>query len=244
VREAWDAREDIGEDVDVVYSDEDIVVANKPSGLLCVPGVSIKDSLATRVAKLYHHDRIDKMICHRLDMHTSGLVVLARSDQALKDLHAQFRERRVGKRYCAMVWGSLGPSCEGEVDLPLGPVRDDPPKQQVDVSTGKPSVTQWRILERLRGKTRVALVPVTGRSHQLRVHMAALGHPILGDYFYAHEEARGMASSLLLHAERLSCESAFLNPPPFCAANSIAPNPPVLHPITKEPLSFHIPPSF
>ncbi|CAM9579719.1 unnamed protein product, partial [Ascophyllum nodosum] len=209
--------------VDVLYLDDDIVVVNKPSGLLCVPGRLDKDSLATRsvVALELGHYRVDRMIVHRLDMATSGVVVMARSEAALKDLNRQFRDREVRKRYLAMVYGVL-PADEGEVDLPLCRNTGCPPLHMVNYEYGKPSLTQWRVLARTADRTRVEMIPVTGRSHQLRLHMDAIGHPILGDHFYGTKESLAMADRCLLHAHTLCLR----------------------HPITGEPRMFLAPCDF
>ncbi|CAM9190554.1 unnamed protein product [Ectocarpus sp. 12 AP-2014] len=152
--------------LDILFVDEEIVVCNKPSDLLCVPGRIEKDSLATRAALELGHYRVDRMIVHRLDMATSGCVIMARTDAALKDLNRQFRERQVRKRYVAMVHGVLWAD-EGEVDLPLCRNRGCPPLHMVNFEHGKPSLTKWRVLERAADRTRVELIPVSGRSHQL-----------------------------------------------------------------------------
>lgn len=188
--------------VDVLYVDDDIVVVNKPSGLLCVPGRVEKDSLATRTALELGHYRVDRMIVHRLDMATSGVVVMARTDAALKDLNRQFRMREVRKRYVAMVHGVVSAD-EGEVDLPLCRNAGCPPLHMVNLEHGKPSLTQWRVLERAADRTRVELIPVSGRSHQLRLHMDAIGHPILGDHFYGTKDSLELADRCLLHAKTL-----------------------------------------
>ncbi|CAM9686529.1 unnamed protein product [Discosporangium mesarthrocarpum] len=192
----------VPKELETIHLDEDIVVVNKPSGLLSVPGVQDKDSLATRVAMEMGHYRVDKMVVHRLDQATSGVMVLARTQKALVELHKQFRERTVAKRYIAVVMGHL-PAEEGEVDLPLKRNCECPPLHKVDVELGKPSLTRWRVIERTAKTTRVELTPVSGRSHQLRIHMDAIGHPILGDHFYGTRASLAMANRCLLHAERI-----------------------------------------
>ncbi|CAM9691346.1 unnamed protein product, partial [Choristocarpus tenellus] len=152
--------------VDIIHIDDDIVVVNKRSGELCVPGVYDKASLATRVAKELGHYRVDKMVVHRLDQATSGVLVMARNQDALVDLHRQFRDRTVSKRYTAVVLGQLTAE-EGEVDLPLCRNKDCPPLHMVHMELGKPSLTKWRVTERRGETTRVELIPVSGRSHQL-----------------------------------------------------------------------------
>nr|WP_155847838.1 pseudouridine synthase [Asticcacaulis benevestitus] len=177
-----------------------MLVAEKPAGLLSVPGrlPQHKDCLITRLQSLYP----DALTVHRLDMATSGLMVFARGPEVHRTLSKAFADRQVDKRYIAVVAGDL--SADGEVDLPL--IKDWPnrPRQMVDHATGKPSLTRYRILGRGEGTTRIELEPVTGRTHQLRVHMMAIGHPILGDDFYAPPEIEALSPRLLLHAERLS----------------------------------------
>ena len=184
----------------VIYIDDHMLVAEKPAGLLSVPGrlPEHKDCLITRLQTVYP----DALTVHRLDMATSGLMVFARGAEAHRTLSKAFANRQVDKRYIAVVAGEL--SVDGEVDLPL--IRDWPnrPRQMVDHATGKPSLTRYRIVERGEVTTRVELEPVTGRTHQLRVHMMAIGHPILGDDFYAPPEIEALSPRLLLHAERLS----------------------------------------
>lgn len=176
-----------------------MLVAEKPAGLLSVPGrlPGNKDCLITRLQADYP----DAMTVHRLDMATSGLMVFARSTEAHRILSKAFADRRVSKRYVAVVAGEL--KGEGEVDLPLITDWPNRPRQMIDHDIGKPSLTRWRVLEDGPGTTRVELEPVTGRSHQLRVHMMAIGHPILGDVFYAPPEIERLSPRLLLHAARL-----------------------------------------
>ncbi|CAL4867072.1 Dual-specificity RNA pseudouridine synthase RluA [Asticcacaulis sp. MM231] len=184
----------------VIFVDDHMLVAEKPAGLLSVPGrlPQHKDCLITRLQSLYP----DVLTVHRLDMATSGLMVFARGPEVHRTLSKAFADRQVDKRYIAVVAGDL--SADGEVDLPL--IKDWPnrPRQMVDHATGKPSLTRYRILGRAEGTTRIELEPVTGRTHQLRVHMMAIGHPILGDDFYAPPEIEALSPRLLLHAEHLS----------------------------------------
>lgn len=187
----------------VIHADEALVVADKPAGLLAVPGrgeaglVNLASQLGQRFA--------DVQIVHRLDMATSGLIVFARGADVQRRLSAAFAERRVHKRYVAVVEGEVADD-EGAIDAPL--VADWPhrPLQKVCGMTGKPSLTHWRVLARGAGWTRLSLVPVTGRSHQLRVHLRHIGHPIRGDGLYGALPERG--PRLLLHAEALG----FLHP--------------------------------
>ena len=184
----------------VLYADAHMLVAEKPAGLLSVPGrlPENKDCLITRLQTDYS----DALTVHRLDMATSGLMVFARGAEAHRTLSKAFAERRVSKRYIAVVAGRL--QGQGEVDLPLITDWPNRPRQMVDHDMGKPSLTRWRGLEAAEGTTRVELEPVTGRSHQLRVHMMAIGHPIVGDVFYAPADIEVLSPRLLLHAERLS----------------------------------------
>ncbi|CFQ90841.1 ribosomal large subunit pseudouridine synthase A [Yersinia frederiksenii] len=177
------------------------MVVNKPSGLLSVPGRAPenKDSVMTRIQADFPHAES----VHRLDMATSGVIVVALTKAAERELKRQFREREPKKSYVARVWGHLAQD-EGLIDLPLICDWPNRPKQKVCYETGKSSQTEYLVLSRdTDGSTRVKLSPITGRSHQLRVHMLAIGHPILGDRFYAHPEAKAMASRLQLHAQEL-----------------------------------------
>ncbi|EPB4303279.1 bifunctional tRNA pseudouridine(32) synthase/23S rRNA pseudouridine(746) synthase RluA [Yersinia enterocolitica] len=185
----------------VLYQDQHIMVVNKASGLLSVPGRAPenKDSVMTRIQA----DFPTAESVHRLDMATSGVIVVALTKAAERELKRQFREREPKKSYIARVWGHLAQD-EGLIDLPLICDWPNRPKQKVCYETGKPSQTLYQVLSRdADGSTRVKLSPITGRSHQLRVHMLAIGHPILGDCFYAHPEAKAMASRLQLHAQEL-----------------------------------------
>ncbi|WP_347254826.1 bifunctional tRNA pseudouridine(32) synthase/23S rRNA pseudouridine(746) synthase RluA [Leminorella grimontii] len=185
----------------VLYQDDHIIVVNKPSGLLSVPGKAPehRDSVMARVQR----DFPAAESVHRLDMATSGVMAVALTKAAERELKRQFREREPKKSYLARVWGHLEKD-EGLVDLPLICDWPNRPKQKVCFETGKSAQTEYRVLSRdADGTTRVLLMPITGRSHQLRVHMLALGHPILGDKFYAHPEAKAMAPRLLLHAREL-----------------------------------------
>nr|WP_010132357.1 RluA family pseudouridine synthase [Microbulbifer agarilyticus] len=193
--------------LDVVYSDAHLLVLDKPSGLLTVPGrdPAHKDSLALRAQQEYPQ----ALIVHRLDMDTSGLVVMALGTEVHRQLSLLFQNRQVEKSYLARVWGEPEQS-EGEVDLPLICDWPNRPRQKVCFESGKPSLTRWQKLDSDGRTSLLQLTPVTGRSHQLRVHMQALGHPILGDPFYAHPEARAAASRLLLHAQELGFEHPVL----------------------------------
>jgi tRNA pseudouridine32 synthase/23S rRNA pseudouridine746 synthase len=185
-----------------LFSDEYLLVLAKPAGLLAVPGRTEPDCLAARAQAQFP----DALVVHRLDMATSGLIAMGRGAQAQRSLSIAFAERRVHKRYVAVVAGRLEPPPGGwgEVSLPLRCDWPNRPRQMVDPVQGKPSLTRWRVLAHEDGATRVELEPVTGRSHQLRVHMAALGHPILGDELYAPADVLARSPRLLLHAAELS----------------------------------------
>jgi len=186
--------------IECIYADDQLVVVNKPAGLLSVPGrgPDKQDCLWHRVQQQYPTARI----VHRLDQATSGLMVLALNADSHRALSIQFQERIPEKRYQAVVQGEPVQN-EGEVDLPLRCDWERRPRQMVDFEQGKPALTRWRCIERLGNRSRMLLLPHTGRSHQLRVHMLAMGHPILGDEFYAPPAALELAPRLLLHAEQL-----------------------------------------
>ena len=181
----------------VVHADDRLVVIDKPAGLLSVPGRTEPDCASARVQVLYP----DALIVHRLDQATSGLLLFARGAQAQRELSADFAERRVGKVYVAIVAGRL--EGEGLIDVPVGADWPNRPRQQVDLEHGKPSQTRWRVLGPQGQHTRVALEPLTGRSHQLRVHLAHLGHAMLGDTLYAAPDIAAASPRLLLHASEL-----------------------------------------
>ncbi|OIQ24214.1 bifunctional tRNA pseudouridine(32) synthase/23S rRNA pseudouridine(746) synthase RluA [uncultured Vibrio sp.] len=187
--------------IDIVYEDEDILAVNKPSGLLSVPGRLAEhyDSMWSRLVEKYP----EIQVVHRLDMSTSGLMLLAKNKEAERSLKKQFQYRLTHKIYYARVWGHIEPQA-GEVDLPLICDWPNRPRQKVCFEDGKPSQTGYQ-LAKLEAQTSVVrLLPITGRSHQLRVHMQALGYPIVGDEFYATPEAMAHSSRLELHAAELS----------------------------------------
>ena len=208
----------------VVYSDAAMLVLEKQAGLLSVPGrgEEKQDCLSSRVQRRF----TDALVVHRLDMATSGLMVMARGVGSQRTLNHAFAQRTVKKRYVAIVDGQLRSSSEtwDVVDLPI--VLDWPnrPCRVIDPQTGKPSVTRWRILSHIPSDqtTRVELEPVTGRSHQLRVHMLALGHPIVGDALYGSPRVQALATRLLLHACSLELH----------------------HPVTNQPMRFLSAPQF
>ena len=199
------------EEVLVHYVDNDILVVDKPSGLLSVPGRIVKDSVLHRVM----FDHPDAVTVHRLDLDTSGLMVLALSKSAVRNLNRQFRDRSIKKNYLADVWGKVDED-SGQVDLPISPDPFKRPNQLVDYESGKAALTLFEVLERGSLSTRLKLSPITGRTHQLRLHLASIGHPILGCDLYAHEEAFKVSDRLMLHADYMA----------FC------------HPVTEEPIEF------
>ena len=190
--------------LDLVYRDDYIAVVNKPSGLLSVPGNQPQyyDSAMSRVKEKYGFCEP----AHRLDMATSGILLFALSKAADRELKRQFRERELKKYYQALVWGHLEQD-HGVVELPLICDWENRPRQKICFERGKRAVTFYDVLQRYpNNTTRVKLTPITGRSHQLRLHMLALGHPILGDKFYAHPQAKALSPRLCLHAESLQIQ--------------------------------------
>ena len=187
----------------LIHVDRSLIVVDKPVRLLSVPGRG-PDKQDCLIACL-RDEFPDALIVHRLDYDTSGLLVLARGAKMHRAMSLLFQERRVEKRYVAVVEGRPAKD-EGEIDLPLTVDWPNRPLHKVDFEHGKPALTRYRVLghDDARHTSRVALVPETGRTHQLRVHMRSLGHPILGDPLYAHEDARSRADRLLLHAEWLA----------------------------------------
>lgn len=187
--------------ISVIHRDADILVLDKPSGLLSVPGrdPALSDSLATRVQKQFPQ----ALMIHRLDKDTSGVVLMSLNRKAHAKIAAQFENRTTEKSYIAVVWGTVADD-EGLIDLPLAIDPDSKPRHRVDRDNGKPAQTRWQVLERGENTTRLRLFPLTGRTHQLRVHMKAIGHVMLGDEFYADGAALSAADRLLLHAEELA----------------------------------------
>jgi tRNA pseudouridine32 synthase/23S rRNA pseudouridine746 synthase len=204
--------------VTIIHRDDDLLVLDKPSGLLTVPGrhPALADCLARRVQERF----ATALVINRLDKDTSGLVLMSLNRKAHAAVAAQFEGRTVSKSYIAEVWGRVDEK-EGLVDLPLAIDPDNKPRHRVDHVNGKPAQTRWRVLGYGENSTRLELVPLTGRTHQLRVHMKALGHVILGDEFYADGAALAAADRLLLHAQELSFrhpngeDVTFIAPVPF-----------------------------
>ncbi len=185
--------------LDFLHDDAELVAVNKPDGLLSVPGKGphLADCLMSRLLAVYPH----ALLVHRLDRDTSGVMVFALTPHAQRHLNQQFQTRTARKAYVARLSGRLEPKT-GTVDLPLIVDWPNRPRQMVCHDTGKSSTTDWRVLCYEDGATRVRLTPQTGRTHQLRVHMQALGHPILGDPLYADGAARDY-DRMMLHAEEL-----------------------------------------
>ena len=203
-------------DIEIVHEDAALIVAVKPAGLLSVPGrgPDKADCLQSRLAERFG----EVLTVHRLDMETSGLIAFARTPEAQAELSRAFRERAVEKRYVAHVAG-VPAERSGEIDLPLITDWPNRPRQTVDHETGKPSLTRWRVLETADKAARLELEPITGRSHQLRVHLAAIGHPILGDSLYAPAPVQATSPRMCLHA----CRLGFAHPVDGCALDFVRP---------------------
>ena len=219
---------------DIIFENDHILALNKPTGLLSVPGIGPEkaDCLAARVQTTFPEARI----VHRLDRDTSGVIVMARDKDTHRELSRQFQDRETQKRYIAIAAGEMVER-SGEIDLPIRKDLDDTPRQIVDFEHGKASLTRWSacsedirqdsnfdftFFDRDFPHTRLELRPVTGRSHQLRLHLKSIGHPILGDDLYAPPDARDAADRLMLHAEYLM----------------------VTDPYTASPLEFEVPSPF
>jgi tRNA pseudouridine32 synthase/23S rRNA pseudouridine746 synthase len=184
--------------LEIVYEDESLVVVNKPSGLRSVPGVNVRDSVYTRLKDRWGDT--EPLIIHRLDMDTSGLLVVAKTQEAHRHIQRQFLKRTVSKRYTALLSKVIDQS-EGEIDLPLSADVFNRPRQLVCFTTGKKSVTKWKVVKRYESMTRVDFWPLTGRTHQLRMHSAhelGLNAPIVGDDLYGTASER-----MYLHAAQL-----------------------------------------
>ena len=183
----------------LLHQDHQVLLVDKPAGLLSVPGKGegLADCLLARVQAVFP----DALLVHRLDRDTSGVMIFALTPHAQRHLGLQFENRQVKKTYVARVWGEMAQR-EGTVDLPLIVDWPNRPRQMVDHENGRPAQTDWRVVRAGHGETRLRLMPRTGRSHQLRVHMLALGHPILGDPIYAEGPAREYPR-LMLHSETL-----------------------------------------
>ena len=185
--------------LELVHQDHEILVAHKPSGLLSVPGKGphLADCLLARVQAAFP----EALLVHRLDRDTSGVMVFALTAHAQRHLGLQFEKRQIKKTYVARVWGEMA-AREGRIDLPLIVDWPNRPLQMVDHQNGKQAITDWKVLKVGQGESRLRLMPQTGRSHQLRVHLREIGHPILGDPFYAMGAALAFPR-LMLHALEL-----------------------------------------
>ncbi len=211
---------------ELVHADASLLVLNKAADLLSVPGrgADKQDCLSSRVQQHYP----DALVVHRLDMATSGLLLMARSIAIQRALGALFERRQVDKRYVAVVDGALadapGDHGWGLIDLPIAVDWPRRPLRIIDAVHGKASQTRWRVLARdaAAHSTRLELAPLTGRSHQLRVHLQAIGHPILGDRLYGNDAVQARAPRLLLHASALAFS----------------------HPVSGQPLLFNSPAPF
>lgn len=202
-----------GKKLEIVYEDDSFVVVNKPAELLSVPGIQVQDSVYTRLQAMLH--TIEPLIIHRLDMSTSGLLVVAKTKEAHKDIQSQFIKRTVTKRYSALL-SKVIESEEGEIRLPLRGDLDDRPRQMVCFEFGKKAATKWKVVQRNETTTKVHFWPLTGRTHQLRMHAAhelGLNAPIVGDDLYGTAD------------ERLHLHAAYLE---------------FVHPVTKEKISFEV----
>lgn len=207
------------EAIRVLYRDDSLLIVDKPHLLLSVPGRHPinRDSLISRLQRRYPA----AAAVHRLDLDTSGLLVVPITRAALSELSRSFQRRTVRKEYRALVWGQVADDA-GEIDLPLIADWHNRPLQKVCHQTGKPSLTRFQVIARTDQSTLLRLFPITGRSHQLRIHLRELGHPILGCDMYAHEAALAAAPRLMLHATRLAFDHpagigrlSAMSPPPF-----------------------------
>lgn len=191
------------EAIRILHQDPHLLLVRKPDLLLSIPGRHPlnKDSLISRLRDTYP----SASIVHRLDLDTSGIMVIPLDKPTHAHISRQFQQRQVQKSYIAVVYGIVAKD-EGEVDLPIACDWENRPRQIICHERGKSALTRYRVLERHADRTRLLLQPVTGRSHQLRIHMREIGHPILGCDMYAHNEALAMATRLMLHATALGFE--------------------------------------
>lgn len=182
----------------IIYQDEHLIAVDKPEGLLSVPGLgeANQDCVISRLLK----DHPEAKIVHRLDCYTSGVMLLAIGIEAQRNLSRQFHDRKINKQYIAVVHGVLNEQ-QGTIDIPMRGDPDDRPRQIVDYQQGKNSMTHWTVVSVENNRTRLLLKPVTGRTHQLRVHCKAIGHTIVGDGLYG--EASEQEDRMLLHAETI-----------------------------------------
>jgi len=217
------------EAIRVLYQDSALLIVDKPHLLLSVPGRHPinKDSLIRRLEPLFP----GVAAVHRLDLDTSGLLVVPITRPALSALSRNFQSRTVHKEYRALVWGEVKQD-EGQIDIPIIADWHNRPLQKVCFETGKPSLTRYRVLARGKNRTLLQLFPITGRSHQLRIHLREIGHPILGCDMYAHPEALNAAPRLMLHATRIAISHPLTgttlraySPSPFDLQGVISPRP-------------------
>ncbi|MEO8241526.1 MAG: RluA family pseudouridine synthase [bacterium] len=182
----------------ILHQDDQVIVVDKPAGLLSVPGklAGRSDCLESRLRAAFW----DALLVHRLDCDTSGVMIFARTKLAQGFLGQEFEKRRAKKTYVARVLGTIAED-RGRIDLPIGADWPNRPRQKVDTVNGRSAITDWDVIDRSGGETRLRLYPQTGRSHQLRVHLLELGHPILGDPIYSADAGR--FDRLMLHAETL-----------------------------------------
>jgi tRNA pseudouridine32 synthase/23S rRNA pseudouridine746 synthase len=195
------------QDFELIYEDSALLVFNKPSGLLSVPGKGPEkaDCLRSRVQQVYP----EALTVHRLDMSTSGILLMARSAELHRQVSIAFQDRAVKKSYVAVVNGHVLEDASHEwqlIDKPIATDWINRPLQKIDFTDGKPSQTHYKIIsyDAASDTTRLELAPITGRTHQLRVHLQSLGHPILGDHLYASPDIQAKSSRLLLHASSLT----------------------------------------
>ncbi len=192
----------MSESLHLIWADETLIAVDKPAGVLAVPGrgEDKQDCMSRRVQSRWP----DALVVHRLDMATSGLMLFARGAAMQRQVSQAFAQRLVLKQYVAVVAGLMS-APSGRIELPLAADWPNRPRQRVDWNVGKPSLTEWQWIEQdaATDTSRLALQPHTGRTHQLRVHLAAIGHPILGDALYASDAVRDRAERLLLHAQAL-----------------------------------------
>lgn len=209
---------DINKKIDIIFEDDVLLVVNKPAEFLSVPGKEVADSVYTRIKTMFP-DATGPLLVHRLDMSTSGILLIAKTKEAHKIIQSQFIKRTVKKRYVALLDGVLEQN-EGEIDLPLRVDLDDRPRQLVCYEYGKKAQTRWQVISQAAGKTKVHFYPITGRTHQLRVHAAhplGLNTPIVGDDLYGQK------------ADRLHLHAAFIE---------------FIHPSRQEKMSFRVEPEF
>jgi len=203
--------------MNIIYQDEHLIAVDKPEGLLSVPGLgeANQDCVATRLLEV----NPEVKVVHRLDCYTSGIMILAIGIEAQRNLSRQFHDRKINKQYIAVVHGVLSEQ-QGTIDIPMRGDPDDRPRQIVDYQQGKKSTTHWTVISVENNRTRLLLKPVTGRTHQLRIHCKAIGHTIVGDGLYGDDSET--EKRMLLHAEMIE----------------------LLHPETDKPLCLKAPCEF